>query len=228
MVFLYITIVVILPLIFVNPKKLMLLSFLPWWALKSEDREDIFENSLFTLALGFHKRIKARKRALKEAGPFLKKYKKIFGDQTLSNENCQISILKTKTKTLQIICISKVAIDDSNHKPMLTADNPHTDNEDLELFWNDICLCFSTATSYQSILNDCSKRALLVKEHQINPATNKSKVEHKQNVAENSVKVQPPTHTDSNQEPQNNGQSADENENTPPKRIMNQQRILDL
>ena len=55
-----------------------------------------------------------RYTALKEAKPFLKKYKKIFGDQTLSNKTCQISILKTKDKTLQILCISKVATENTN------------------------------------------------------------------------------------------------------------------
>ena len=97
---------------------------------------------------------------------------------------------------------------------MLTAEHLESDRGEMELFWNDICISFSAATSYQSILEDCNKRALLIKEHQINPATNKSKVEHKQKAPETTAKVEP--------------LAGDKNENIHPQKLSDQKRILDL
>lgn len=112
-------------------------------------------NDFVTWFVNHTRRRNRRISALKTAKNYLKPYEKIFGNLTLSNKFCTLSIYR---KDKRVICLSKV-FDTDGKKMMIIA----TDFSpmDIDEYFDMMCELFSYGTKYDDVYNSLRATAII-------------------------------------------------------------------
>lgn len=121
-------------------------------------------NSLAAWIVNHTKRRNRRISALRTAKNYLKPYEKIFGNLTLSNKFCTLSL---NQKDKRVICLSKV-FDTHGKKMMIVAKN--FSPFDVDEYFDMMCEIFSYGTKYNDVRN--SLRASSIIEEKVFAANN--------------------------------------------------------
>lgn len=112
-------------------------------------------NSLAAWIVNHTKRRNRRISALRTAKNYLKPYEKIFGNLTLSNKFCTLSIYH---KDKRVICLSKVFDNDGKKMMILATDFSPLD---IDEYFDMMCEIFSYGTKYDDVHNSLRASAII-------------------------------------------------------------------
>jgi hypothetical protein len=101
--------------------------------------------------------IALRKAALKDAGIYLAPYENIWGNLKLSNRKCRLTLQHDGT-----IRATDLTVPNDSRRFKIIQSDTHT----LDELWNMFCMTFSWQTSYDGLIELCSKFKVKIKESQ--------------------------------------------------------------
>ena len=101
--------------------------------------------------------ITLRKAALKDAGIYLAPYENIWGNLKLSNRKCRLTLQHDGT-----IRATDLTVPNDSRRFKIIQSDTHT----LDELWNMFCMTFSWQTSYDGLIELCSKFKVKIKESQ--------------------------------------------------------------